>query len=133
MEKCEMTILIVEDHLNMSRMIKEWLEDEFSQFNFVLASNAMEAINFCRNVSPRLVIMDINLPDISGIDAISDIKAMRPLTDVVMLTIHENVAYREAAEKAGASAYVTKRELYEDLIPVLNSLLYNENQNRFEQ
>jgi len=126
-----MTILIVEDHVNMSRIIKEWLEEEFSQFNFVLASSAGEAIGFCQNIAPRLVIMDINLPDISGIDALSDIKAIRPHTDVVMLTIHENGAYREAAEKAGASAYVTKRELYEDLIPVLNNLLYN--QNRLER
>jgi DNA-binding NarL/FixJ family response regulator len=133
MEPCEMTILIVEDHLNMSRMIKEWLEEEFSQFKFVLASNAMEAISFCRNVSPRLVIMDINLPDISGIDATSDIKAIRPFTDVIMLTIHENGAYREAAEKAGASAYVTKRELYDELIPVLNNLLLNQNENRLER
>jgi DNA-binding NarL/FixJ family response regulator len=131
MEQCEMTILIVDDHLNMRRMIKEWLEEEFSQFNFVMASNAREAIIFCQNVSPRLVIMDINLPDISGIDATLDIKAIRPLTDVVMLTIHENCEYREAAEKAGASAYVTKRELHEDLIPVLSELLYN--QNRLEQ
>ena len=120
-----MTILIVEDHFNMRRMIKEWLEEEFSQFNFVLVSNAREAIGFCKNISPRLVIMDINLPDISGIDAVYDIKAIRPFTDIVMLTIHENSAYREAAEKAGASAYVTKRELYDDLIPVLSNLLYN--------
>lgn len=121
-----MTILIVDDHLNMRRLIKEWLEEEFSQFNFILASNAREAISFCQNASPRLVIMDINLPDISGIDAIPDIKAIRPFTDIVMLTIHENGAYREAAEKAGASAYVTKRELYEDLIPVLSNLLYKQ-------
>jgi DNA-binding NarL/FixJ family response regulator len=109
----------------MRRMIKEWLEEEFSQFNFVLASNAGEAISFCQNRSPRLVIMDINLPDISGVVAVSNIKAIRPFTDVVMLTIHENGEYREAAEKAGASAYVTKRELYENLIPVLSNLLYS--------
>jgi len=118
-----MTILIVDDHMNVRRLIREWLEGEFPECTFIEASTAREAINYCHDLSPHLVVMDINLPDTSGIDATSHIKTIRPFTDVVMLTVHENGVYREAAEKAGASAYVTKRELRENLVPVLNDLI----------
>ncbi len=121
-----MKVLIVDDHVNVRRLIKEWLEGEFPQCSFSEASNGKEAINYCLGTTPSLVIMDINLPDISGIDATSQIKTIRPSADVVMLTIHESSAYREAAEKAGASAYVTKNRLHEDLLPVLNELLYKQ-------
>ncbi len=118
-----MMIMIVDDHVNMRKLLHEWLMDAFPQCSFVEMTTASEAIDYCRQGQPGAVIMDINMPGMNGIDATVQLKAMQPDMKVVILTIHENGAYREAAMKAGANAYVTKRNLYEELVPVLSDLL----------
>jgi two-component system, NarL family, invasion response regulator UvrY len=119
-----MTILIVDDHEHIRRLLKEWLKEEFPRCGFLEAACAKEAISYCCcEESPDLVIMDINLPEIDGINATMQIKNIQPDIPVVVLTIHGNGVYREAALKAGASGYVVKDKLHEDLIPLLAGLL----------
>jgi len=118
-----MKVLIVDDHKNIRRLLKEWLKDEFPYCGFFEAACAKEAIDYCCGTSPDLVIMDINLPEIDGIDATSRIKSIYPDIPVVILTIHGEDVYRRAALKAGASGYVVKDRLHEDLVPLISTLL----------
>lgn len=118
-----MKVLIVDDHKNIRRLLKEWLKDEFPYCGFFEAACAKEAIDYCCGTSPDLVIMDINLPEMDGIDATSRIKTIYPDLPVVILTIDGDDIYRRAALKAGASGYVVKDRLHEDLVPLLSTLL----------
>ena len=120
------TILIVEDHDAVRRSLRDWLEVEFPQCRVIGAASGEQAIALIRTESPRLVVMDISLPGMSGIEATRQIKAALPSAQVVMLTIHENDTYRADATAAGASAYVPKRVMQTELIPTLAALLAND-------
>ena len=120
------TILIVEDHDVVRRSLRDWLQVEFPQCRVIEAATGEEAIALTRVESPRLVVMDISLPGMSGIEATRRIKAALPSTQVVMLTIHEDDTHRADATTAGASAYVTKRAMQTQLMPTLAALLADE-------
>ncbi|MBC8248786.1 MAG: response regulator transcription factor [Anaerolineales bacterium] len=120
------TILIVEDHDAVRKSLRDWLEVEFPQCRVIEAASGEEAIALIRIESPRLVVMDISLPGMSGIEATRQIKAALPSAQIVMLTIHEGDAYRANATAAGASAYVPKRVMQTELVPTLAALLANQ-------
>ena len=119
------TILIVEDHGDVRKALRDWLETEFRQCRVIEAASGEEAIALCRIESPTLVIMDIRLPGMSGIEATRQIKATLPSAQIVMLTIHTGDIYRADAKAAGASAYVTKQRMHSELVPALAALLGN--------
>ncbi len=119
------TILIVEDHDKVRRAMRDWLELEFSQCRVIEASSGEEAITLARIESPHLVVMDIRLPGMNGIETTRQIKAALPFAQIVMLTIHTGDIYCADARAAGASAYVTKQRMHSELVPTLAALLAN--------
>lgn len=116
-------ILIVEDHEVVRQSLREWLELSFPHYRLLEASSGEEAVTMAQTMNPRLIIMDIGLPGMSGIAAAQDIKAALPDTQVVMLTIYDDEAHRADAAAAGASAYVPKRKVQTELLPVVTRLL----------
>ena len=119
----KMTIVIVDDHVNVRRLLHEWLKDELPGCSFVEMRTAREALAYCSSEAPLAVIMDIDMPGMNGIDATMRLKTMSPDIKVVILTVHENGVYKEEAMKAGANAFITKRRLYDDLVPVLSDIV----------
>ncbi len=120
------TILIVEDHDAVRRSLRDWLEVEFPQCRVIEAASGEEAVALIQIESPRLVVMDITLPGMSGIEATRQIKAILPSAQIVILTIHEDDTHRADATAAGASAYVSKRAMQTELLPTLAALLAND-------
>lgn len=116
------TILIVEDHEPVRRSLREWLEHIFPWCVVVEADTGEKAIAVAQARAPRVVVMDISLPGMNGIEATRRIKA-KSTVQIVILTIHEDDPYRAEALAAGACAYVTKRKMQTELIPVLAKLL----------
>jgi DNA-binding NarL/FixJ family response regulator len=116
-------ILIVEDHEFVRQSLREWLELSFPHYRLLEATSGEEAVTIAQTMSPRLIIMDIGLPGMSGIEAAQGIKAVLPDAQVVMLTIYDDEAHRADAAAAGASAYVPKRKVQTDLLPVVARLL----------
>ena len=82
-----------------------------------------EGVTVAQAMSPCLVIMDIGLPGMNGIEAAQGIKAAAPATRVVMLTMYDDEAHRSDAAAAGVSAYVPKSKVRMELLPVLTRLL----------
>jgi DNA-binding NarL/FixJ family response regulator len=121
-----MTILIVEDHDDVRRAMRDWLEVEFPRCRVIEAASGEEAIVMARIESPRLVVMEIRLPGMNGIETTRQIKAALPCVQIVMLTVHTSDIYRADARAAGASAYVTKQRMHSELVPTLAALLANE-------
>ena len=116
-------ILIVEDHKAVRKSLRDWLEGVFPQCDFSEATNGEEAIEICRDITPDLILMDIGLPGLNGFETTQRILSMISNTRVVMLTIHEEEAYRSLALSVGASAYVPKRKMKTELIPTIKELL----------
>jgi DNA-binding NarL/FixJ family response regulator len=118
-----LTVLIVDDHRAVRLSLRSWLEMAFPQCRFVEAASGEEAVTMAQSVNPALVIMDVGLPGINGIEATRQIKASRPDVLVVMLSVYDDEAYRFQAADAGASAYVSKWRMQAELQPVVAQLL----------
>ncbi len=117
------SILIVEDHEKVRRALRKLLEFKFSQYQVIEASSGEEAVTLTLAEAPQLIIMDITLPGMSGIEATRRIRATSSSPQVVMFTVHEDDIYRQEAQDAGAIAYVAKHALQSELLPQLSALL----------
>jgi two-component system response regulator NreC len=85
------------------------------------ASSAHEAIGAAANLRPNVILMDIGLPDLSGIDATREIKKHAPEVAIVALTIHEDEEYFFKMLEAGATGYVPKRAAPEELLTAIRA------------
>ena len=117
------TILIVEDHHALRNSLQMWLGMEFPLYLVIGAATGEEAVAICRYTAPDAIVMDINLPQMSGIEATELILSSVQHTEVLMLTIHEEDIYRTRALAAGAGAFILKRDMYTELVPALSALL----------
>ena len=114
-------LLLVDDHAVVRVGLRMLLESE-PDFEIIgEADSASEAINQVAQYKPDVVLMDIGLPDLSGIDATREIKRIYPAVAVVALTIHEDEAYFFKMLEAGASGYVPKRAAPEELIDAIHA------------
>lgn len=125
-EKYQSCILVVDDHDQVRCLLREWLETVFPQFGIVEANSGEEAVVVAQAKLPKLVIMDIGLPEMDGLRAAQLIKKSVPEVKVVILTMHEEEQYRKNAFELGVSAYVPKRLMQNDLLPTLQRLLTQE-------
>jgi len=122
-QKRHCTILIVEDHEGMRQSMRKWLSSAFEDTDFFDASTGEAAVELCKHTRPDLVVMDIKLPGINGIEATKQIKKILPDTKVVMLTIYDVQAFQAGAIEAGASAFISKNSMYHELIPTIQRLI----------
>jgi len=120
------TILLVEDHDAVRDSLREWLQVKFPLCRVIGASCGEDAVALAAVEPLDLVLMDIALPGMNGIQATRKIRIAQPTAKVVILTIREDSTYRIDAERAGASAYVTKRAMQTELMPTLAKLLGTE-------
>jgi DNA-binding NarL/FixJ family response regulator len=116
-------ILIAEDHRPTADLLHRLLVAEFPGYRLRTAYSAEEALDQCRAAPPRVVIMDISLPGMNGIEATRRIKACAPAVQVVMHSALDAGIYAEECAKAGASAYVGKAKPQAELVPVVARLL----------
>ena len=86
------------------------------------ASDGLEAIRKARELKPDLVLLDIRMPRINGIEATHQLKEKMPEIKVIILTVFDMDEYREAAKANGADGYVIKKSLIKELLPIINSL-----------
>lgn len=115
-------ILIVDDH-EVVRIGLKSLLDRHENFEIVgEAGNAKEAIEKVSKIHPDVVLMDIRLPGISGIEACEEISKNYPETKVIMLTSYAEDEMLFSAIRSGASGYVLKQISAEDLVHAIESV-----------
>lgn len=119
----EVRTLIVDDHAVVRRQIKELLAREAAIQVIGEASDGGEAIHRVEQLSPDLILMDVGLPGMNGIEVTRRVKAAAPHILVVMLSLHDPASYCAQAVEAGASGCVSKRRMHTELVPLLKGLL----------
>lgn len=112
-------LLLVDDHVVVRSGLRMLLESEQDVEIVGEAASAKSAIEAVDQLEPDVVLMDIGLPDLSGIDAARKIKEMNPRIAIVALTIHEDEEYFFKMLDAGASGYVPKRAAPEELLTAI--------------
>lgn len=115
-------VLIAEDHKMMREGLRSLLEEKLGYECVAEASDGYEAVKMARDFHPDIVVMDIVLPNLNGIDATRQIKSEQPETEVVVLSMHATRNYILQVLQAGASAYLLKDSALEDLAAALGSV-----------
>jgi len=115
------SILVVEDHEPLRRSVVTWLEYRFPGCRVLGVESAEEV--FALAERPDIVLMDINLRGIDGLEAAARLKELDPETRIVMLTMHDTPHHRRAAAEAGAEGFIAKSDLEILLEPTVVNLL----------
>jgi len=121
MEMAEIRLLLVEDHEVVRTGLRMLLESYDDMVIIGEASSGEEALKLLKHLKPDVVVMDLTLPDSSGIDVTRLILQDHPGVNIIALTIHEDEQYFFEMLKAGASGYVPKRAAPEHLINAIRA------------
>ena len=111
--------LIVDDDAGFRRRVKEFLASEPDIEVVGEAADAQEGILKAREEKPDVVLMDLRMPGMNGLDATRQLKRQMPELKIIILTIYDVEEYREAAMASGASGYVSKKSMMEELVPAI--------------
>src|SRR5215203_5597300 len=119
-------LLIADDHALVREGLRTMLSGEGGIEVIAEANDGQQALDICRDLKPDLVLMDVRMPNMDGLEATRKIKAEMPKTSVMMVTMHENPDYLFEAVKAGAAGYVLKDASGERLLSAVRRTLEGE-------
>ena len=115
-------LLLVDDHGVVRSGLRMLLEAEPDMEIVGEATSGQEAIELVQLKKPHIVLMDVQMPGINGIEATREIKRLSPETAVLTLTMYENEQYFLEMLKAGASGYVPKRAAPDQLVDAIRTV-----------
>ncbi|WP_422931392.1 response regulator [Singulisphaera sp. PoT] len=119
-------IYIADDHAVIRDGVRHLIDSEPDMAVVGEASNGEGAVEGVGRLSPHVVVMDVSMPGIGGIEATRRIFHSRPWIRVIALTTHEGAGYRRAMFEAGACGYVLKRAAPEYLIEAIRKVASGE-------
>jgi DNA-binding NarL/FixJ family response regulator len=116
------TVLLVEDHALVRRGIRTMLEVEADMKVVGECGDGREAVRLFNRLRPDLVLMDVAMPDLNGIEATRQMVASRPGSRVIMLSMHADGQYVVESFRAGASGYVLKDAAFGELLSAIKAV-----------
>ena len=123
----EITVLLVDDHSLVRKGFRRMLEDDSGIRVVGEATNGQEAIKLAQELHPRVVVMDMAMPGLDGVQATREILKHAPDTDVLILSMYSEENYVRNALDAGARGYVLKEALDVDLAGAIKDLAAGKN------
>jgi len=120
------TILIVDDHPLVREGLKSILKPATEYEVVGQAGNARDAIQMVKRLKPDLVLLDLGLPDKSGLELSREIRSISPPTRILIVSMHSKVDYIVKAFQAGATGYMTKESATERLLQGIAQVLNGE-------
>jgi len=121
--KSKYRIVIAEDHTILREGLRSLLSTH-SEFEVVgEAKDGHEAIHQSEKLKPDLILTDLSMPRMNGMEAVREIKKRTPDTKIIVLTVHKNEEYILATLRAGADGYVIKDSTHSELVMAIKSVL----------
>jgi YesN/AraC family two-component response regulator len=114
-------VLIVDDQPRARKSLKALLTTWSRVGEMYEASNGREALQLVKELQPELVLMDVRMPEVDGLKATAQIKALCPQVKVILLSMYPE--YRDEALGAGADAFVGKGEAPDELLHLLSAVM----------
>jgi DNA-binding NarL/FixJ family response regulator len=116
-------ILLVDDHPLVRRGLKQILSDSLAEAFFDEAASGGEAVEKVRAADWDVVVLDVSLPDKSGLDVLKDLRRVRPKLPVLVLSMYPEEQLAIRALRAGAAGYVTKKTAAAELVTAVRKAL----------
>ena len=116
------TILIVDDNAQVRALMRGIAAQESSLHVVGEAEDGAEAMRLAQALRPDIVLLDLAMPRVNGLEALRRIKAERPATKIIIATVPGEDAYRQAAADGGADALLLKKTLVTVLLPTIQRL-----------
>jgi DNA-binding NarL/FixJ family response regulator len=117
------TVLIADDHAMVRAGLRRWLEQDRSVDSVGEAASGAETLQRLREAKWDLVVLDINMPDRSGIDIMRHIRTGHPETRVLVISAFSEKQYAVYALRAGAAGYLAKDQAPEDFMRAVHTVL----------
>jgi DNA-binding NarL/FixJ family response regulator len=114
-------VLLADDHRIVAEGLKSLLEEEFELAGIVEDGRAL--VKAARELRPDVIVADISMPLLNGLDALAELKEHDPQIRVVLLTMHRNVAYARRALELGAAGFVLKHSASVELVMAVHAAL----------
>ena len=119
-------ILIVDDHEIFRKGLRSVLESRSELEICGEATNGLEAVEKTKQMQPDVILMDISMPYLDGLQATREIRSEVPKSLILLLSQHDSPHMLAAALNAGASAYVTKSQVFQCLLEALRAVIRRE-------
>lgn len=117
-------VLLADDHTLILEGLRKILEDDFDLIG--LAEDGRALIDLATREEPDVIVLDISMPKLNGLDAARQLKKLLPRTKLIFLTMHGDATYANEAFRAGASGYLLKRSAASELIQAIQAVLKNQ-------
>ena len=114
-------VLLADDHRMVAEGLKQLLTPEFDLVGIV--EDGRSLVVEAKKLDPDVIVADISMPELNGIDALTQMKHENPEVKVVFLTVHRDVAYARRALEAGALGFVLKQSAADELLMAIRSAL----------
>jgi two-component system response regulator NreC len=115
-------ILIADDHGVLRAGLLALLNAEEDMIVVGDAADGAETLELAQRLQPDVLLLDLSLPDINGIDVTRQLKEQTPAVRVLVLTVHEDKSLLQAAIRAGAAGYILKKAVASDLVNAIQSV-----------
>jgi DNA-binding NarL/FixJ family response regulator len=115
-------IVLADDHIILRQGLRRLIDDAPDMEVIGEAGNGLELLQLLRGLSPDLVILDISMPQLRGIEAIHEAKAVHPGLKMLLLTMHKESALVHAAMAEGADGYVLKEDAETQLFAAIRKI-----------
>ena len=118
------SVLLVDDNPTFLRIVTRFLQEHDDIQIVGTANDGFGALNQAKTFEPQVVVVDLAMPGMSGLEAIPRLRASLPQTRIIALTLLDTTGYRKAALEAGADVFVPKANLNENLLPTIRQLAH---------
>lgn len=118
-------VMLVDDHDLVRTGVKRLLDDVEDVRVIAEASSGEEAMSLIRKVDPDIVLMDINMPGIGGLEATRKLLHLKPAVKIIVVSMHDDDLFPQRLLQAGASGYVTKGASIEEIVHAMREVLAN--------
>lgn len=120
-QMAQLRILIADDHAGLRRSLRSLVLSHMEWDVCGEASDGLQAVERTKELNPDLVLMDVSMPRMNGIEAASRIHRESPGTEILIVTQYDTPEMARLAQEAGAQGYVPKSEIWSCLIPAIES------------